>query len=77
MTEEEKYFFDLNGFLILRDVVSPELVARCNEAVDRHDDQIKPAAREFEGDFDSLRTPVRQRWNDDMLSWDKPSSVVS
>ncbi len=72
MNEDEKYFFDLNGYLILRDVVDPELVARCNAAIDHHDDQIKTAEREFEGSFKALKTPVRQRWSDDMIRWKKP-----
>jgi len=72
MTEDEKYFFDLNGYLILRDVADPELVARCNAVIDHHDNQIKTAEREFEGSYKSLTSPVRQRWSDDIIRWDKP-----
>ena len=72
MTEDEKYFFDLNGYLILRDVVDPELVARCNAAIDHHDDQIETAERRFEESFEALTSPVRQRWSDDMIRWKKP-----
>ena len=72
MNEDEKYLFDLNGYLILRDVVDPELVARCNAAIDHYDDQIETSEREFEGSFKELATPVRQRWSDDMIHWEKP-----
>ena len=56
MNEDEKYLFDLNGYLILRDVVDPELVARCNAAIDHYDDQIETSEREFEGSFKELAT---------------------
>lgn len=36
MTEDERYLFDLNGFLIVRGVLSPEEVAAANAAIDRH-----------------------------------------
>ena len=72
MNEDEKYLFDLNGYLILRDVVDPELVASCNAAIDHHDDQIETAEREFEGSSKVLASPVRQRWSDDMIRWNKP-----
>jgi len=36
MTEDERYLFDLNGFLIVRGVLSPDEVADANAAIDRH-----------------------------------------
>ena len=41
MTDDEKYFFDLNGYLVLRDVVDPDTIRRCNEAIDHYDDRSK------------------------------------
>ncbi len=38
MDEYEKYLFDLNGYLILEDVLSSEEVAACNEAIDSNVD---------------------------------------
>lgn len=40
MTEEERYLFDLNGFLIVRGVLSPEEVEDANRAIDRHADEM-------------------------------------
>jgi hypothetical protein len=41
MTEAERYLFDLNGFLIVRNVLTPEEVAACHAAIDKHmDDAI-------------------------------------
>jgi hypothetical protein len=36
MTEAERYLFDLNGFLIVRNVLSPAEVASCHAAIDKH-----------------------------------------
>lgn len=36
MTEDERYLFDLNGFLIVRGVLTPDEVAEANAAIDRH-----------------------------------------
>jgi hypothetical protein len=41
MTEAERYLFDLNGFLIVRNVLTPEEVAACHAAIDaRVDDAV-------------------------------------
>ena len=36
MTEVEKYLFDINGYIVVRDVLSEEEVAKANEAIDDH-----------------------------------------
>ena len=36
MTEDERYLFDLNGFLVVRGVFSPQEVKEANEAIDKH-----------------------------------------
>src|SRR5688500_7734651 len=35
MDSEQKYLFDLQGYLVLKNVVPPAVVAACNEAMDR------------------------------------------
>ncbi|MGK3735157.1 MAG: hypothetical protein ACI8RD_005450 [Bacillariaceae sp.] len=40
MTEDERYLFDLNGFLIIRGVLSEEEVEEANRAIDRHSDEM-------------------------------------
>mmetsp|Transcript_19285 Transcript_19285/g.44693 ORF Transcript_19285/g.44693 Transcript_19285/m.44693 type:complete len:311 (-) Transcript_19285:264-1196(-) len=40
MTEDERYLFDLNGYLIVRGVLTPEEVAEANAAIDRHADDM-------------------------------------
>lgn len=36
MTEEEKYLFDLNGFIVVRGVLNEEEVESANKAIDNH-----------------------------------------
>lgn len=42
MSEAERYLFDLNGFLVVRGVLSPEEVAACNTAIEKHSDDAVP-----------------------------------
>ena len=68
MNDDEKYIFDLNGYLLLRDVMSSDLVARCNVAIDQHADQLAPPERQCEGDSKALASDVRQHWMSGMLT---------
>ena len=36
LTQKQKYMFDLNGFLVIRDAFNASLVARANTAIDAH-----------------------------------------
>ena len=40
MTAEERYFFDLRGYLVVRDVLTAEETAGCNAAIDRFAGQM-------------------------------------
>ena len=40
MTDAEKYLFDVHGYLIIENALSPDEVAAANAAVDHHADQI-------------------------------------
>ena len=40
MTDDERYLFDLNGFLVVRNVLSPKEVAAANAAIDKHSSDI-------------------------------------
>ena len=72
VNDDEKYIFDLNGYLVLREVMSPDQVARCNRAIDHHADQLEPHERRLEGDSQVLASEVRQHWMSGMLTWDAP-----
>lgn len=38
MSEAERYLFDLNGYIIIRNVLTPEEVEECHSAIDAHVD---------------------------------------
>lgn len=42
MTEAERYLFDLNGFIIIRNVLSPAEVAACHAAIDQNKEEVIP-----------------------------------
>ena len=72
MNDDEKYLFALAGYLVLRDVLTTDEVARMNEAIDRHRDQLVPHERQFEGESHTLTSEVRQHWLEGMLAWQRP-----
>jgi len=40
MTEDERYLFDLNGYLIIRGVLTPEEVEEANAMINKHSDEM-------------------------------------
>jgi hypothetical protein len=40
MTKYEHYLFDLNGYLVMENMLSPELIRALNEAIDHHKDRV-------------------------------------
>jgi len=42
MSESERYLFDLNGFVIVRNVLTPEEIAAAHAAIDAHMDEAVP-----------------------------------
>ena len=38
MTEEQKYLFDLQGYIVLKNVVSSSVVEKCNKSLDHFED---------------------------------------
>ena len=42
MNERERFLFDLHGYLVLQDVLTPEEVAAGNAAVERHVHLVHP-----------------------------------
>ena len=41
MDERERYFWDLTGYLIVKDVLTPEELAVANEAIDQNADKVQ------------------------------------
>ncbi len=40
MTEDERYLFDLNGFIVIRNVLTPEEIKEANEVIDKYQNQM-------------------------------------
>jgi len=72
MNDDEKFFFDLKGFLVLRNVLSDDTIARCNEAIDRHAETFFETDRRLEGESKTLGGSARQKWMEGMLEWERP-----
>lgn len=53
MSEAERYLFDLNGFIIIRNVLTPEEVAAANAVIDKHQAEM------IERKEDALRNAVK------------------
>jgi hypothetical protein len=72
MTEDEKYLFDLTGYLVVPEVLTPVEVARCNEAIDRHADRMVEEERSLDGGSEALEGSSRRRNLSRMLGWERP-----
>ena len=57
MNQEELYLFDLNGYLVIEDVLTQEEVATANQAIDQNLDKIhiRPRDQRLDGDSEHLR----------------------
>eukprot|EP00287_Rhodomonas_sp_CCMP768_P008358 CAMPEP_0196724322 /NCGR_PEP_ID=MMETSP1091-20130531/6221_1 /TAXON_ID=302021 /ORGANISM="Rhodomonas sp., Strain CCMP768" /LENGTH=314 /DNA_ID=CAMNT_0042066431 /DNA_START=204 /DNA_END=1148 /DNA_ORIENTATION=+ len=81
MTPTEKYLFDLNGFIVVRGVLTPAQVAAANAAIDAHqsefkgrtDDSLRNTAKgtPFAGDGTTPRLDMGG-----MLGWPAPHCDV-
>jgi len=72
MNEEDKYLFDLTGYLVLRDVLTGEEVAELNAGIDHHRDQMQEIDRTLAGDSDALKGTSRRKDLGGMLAWERP-----
>ncbi len=72
MNDDEKFLFDLEGYLILRKVLTTDEVARCNEAIDHHSDRFYETDRTLEGESRVLGGSAKQKWMEGMLAWERP-----
>ena len=75
VSEEEKYFFDLRGYLIVRSALSAAEVQACNDAIDHYADEIKPRAIDDGGlarGSSALAGTEGRRELSGMLGWPEP-----
>ena len=75
MSDYEKFIFDLNGYIILRNVLSAEEVESMNKAVDCHKDEVRArteAALKNTKSNTSLSASGSRQDLGGMLGWESP-----
>jgi ectoine hydroxylase-related dioxygenase (phytanoyl-CoA dioxygenase family) len=74
MDDEERYFFDLNGYLVVENALSSAEVAACNEAIDRNVLLIRerPEEQSLSGKSRTLKGQQGRGDLGGMLTWPKP-----
>lgn len=74
MNDDEKYLFDLNGYLLIEKVLNPEEVAIANQAIDRYRDQlrIRPKEQSLDGGSEALKGDIGRGELGGLLNWEKP-----
>ena len=66
MTDAKKYLFDLNGYLVIENVLIADELALANKAVDRHLDRgrVRPRKQRLDGDSPAKGTHGRGELRD-------------
>ena len=74
MNEHEKFFFDVNGYLVVEELLTPEEVRACNDAIDHQSELIRerPEEESLAGGSKVLRGDRRRGDLAGMLTWPKP-----
>ncbi len=69
ISEREKFLLDLQGFLHVENVLTPEEVQALNEAVDAHQDEYKEDSKMYGG---GMLGSKDRRTIQSMLTWEQP-----
>ena len=74
MNDDEKYLFDLTGYIVVRGVLNQEEIDEANKAIDHYSAEIKERKGEFSlsGGSDELLGNTGRGDLDGALSWPKP-----
>ncbi len=72
MTDQEKYLFDVHGYLVIEGALTPEQVVVANAAVDHHADQIGLRPNDLARGSKTLQGSQGRGDLGGMLTWDKP-----
>ena len=74
MTDDEKYLFDLNGYLVVEDVLTDEEIDAANRAVDHQHEQgqIHLRAESLDGGSIALKGDKGRGESGGLLNWDAP-----
>ena len=72
MTDTEKYLFDVHGYLVIHNALTPDQLAAANAAVDAHAHEIKLRPNDLARTSDTLQGTVGCGDLAGLLTWDKP-----
>ena len=72
MTDEEKYFFDLCGYIIVRDALSPIEVQQLNAAIDAHEHLLQEYHETLAGGAKNLKGECSRRGFGGLLTLESP-----
>ena len=74
VSEEEKYYFDLRGYLVVRNALTPEEVGECNAAIDHFTDQIAAYPGTLARDSSALQGTTSRQQLTGMLGCRPPTA---
>lgn len=72
MTDEEKYYFDITGYLVLEGVLLPDEVTECNAAIERYAEKIRAHEQSLARGSSALAGTSGRLELSGMLQWEKP-----
>ncbi|MFP6720835.1 MAG: phytanoyl-CoA dioxygenase family protein [Candidatus Poribacteria bacterium] len=72
MNEDEKYLFDLMGYVIIPDALTDTEVKTCNQAIDHHTELLRERQDSLAGGSEALAGTSHRKDIGGMLSWDRP-----
>ena len=72
MNDDERYLFDLNGYLVLRQVLDAGEVAEMNAAIDHHGDGLNERDGSLAGGSGALAGTSHRKDLGGMLAWERP-----
>ena len=72
MNADDKYLFDLTGYLVLKDVLTAEETAALNAGIDHHRDLMSEIDRPLSGDSKTMQGTSRRKDLGGMLAWERP-----
>ncbi|AWT60946.1 MAG: hypothetical protein DF168_02171 [Candidatus Moanabacter tarae] len=74
MTENERYLFDINGYIVVPEVLSIKEVSEANRAIDKHSDEIQERTGDLSlsGVSSTLKGIAGRGDVGGMLTWEKP-----
>jgi ectoine hydroxylase-related dioxygenase (phytanoyl-CoA dioxygenase family) len=74
MDEDEKYLFDLNGYIVIENVLTEDEIALANEAIDHHIDPSNTRSGEnrLDGGSAALKGEKGRGDMGGMLNWEEP-----